>query len=279
MNYWLIKLTPINILSEKNILVLGDSTPECAINDKIFKQVFNFSSPAESYYYSFLKLRKILESNQDIDTVLLSFSPHNVFDNNWFQNNNHIQHNFCRYYPLMSWHDLKYLLEYNQKILVYSCRHIPLQFLKNGLRKISRKTILKLGGFKDLDLDRLVPALQALQEGKRIKDFKLPQHFGTTIVELHYLQKIVVLCKENELKLIFINLPKHPVLIKNKGYGIQEFQQMYKMKFNQISYFDFSNFPLEDEFFVDLVHLNREGAICFSEFLSRRKWKDFKYTQ
>ena len=38
-NYWLIQLTPINFPSNKNILVLGDSAPECAINDKIFKKI------------------------------------------------------------------------------------------------------------------------------------------------------------------------------------------------------------------------------------------------
>ena len=106
-NYWLIKSTPINFSSKKNILFLGDSAPECAINDKIFKRSVNFSSPAESYYYSYLKLKKILDTKQVIDTIFLSFSPHNIFYNNWFASQSNIQHNFCIYYPFMNIYDFR----------------------------------------------------------------------------------------------------------------------------------------------------------------------------
>lgn len=276
-NYWLIKLTKVNFSPDSNILVLGDSNSECAINDKVFKRSENVSAPAESYYYSYLKLEKILEYNQTIDTVLLSFSPHNTFDNTWFESKNHIKHNFCRYYPFMSVEDFNCLLKEQPQSVVYALRPIALQFLKNIFRTITNSDPLQLGGFTALGLDRLESALQSLRTGAKIKDFKLPKNFNTTTIELIYLNKIVELCRDKQVKLILINLPKHAELLSDKRYGVGEFHKLYNTRFNQIDYFDFSNFSDEDKFFSDLVHLNKVGAIYFSNFLKKGNWEEFRY--
>ena len=278
-NYWLIKLTPINFPSKKNILVLGDSAPECAINDKIFKKSVNFSAPAESYYYCYLKLKKILETKQAVDTVLLSFSPHNIFDNTWFASQSNIQHNFCRYYPLMSIDDLRFLLEFYPQSVIYSLRPIALQFLKNIFRRASEDNVLKMGGFTSLDLDRLEDALQSLKDCEAIKDFRLPKDLYPTNVEIVYLNKILQLCNEKQVKLILINLPKRVELLRHKRYGMEEFQKLYNTEFSQLDYFDFSSMPMEDEMYADLLHLNKEGSSYFSKFLETSDWESFRYVQ
>lgn len=278
-NYWLIQLTPINFSSKKNILVLGDSAPECAINDKIFKRSINFSAPAESYYYSYLKLKKILEVNQAIDTILLSFSPHNIFDNTWFASQGNIKHNFCRYYPFMSRNDFRFLLESHPKSVIYSLRPIFLQFLKNIFRRVSRENVLQLGGFTSLDLDRLEDALQSLKEGVEIKNYRLPNDLLPTNVEVIYLNKIAQLCGKRNVKLILINLPKRVELLNNKRYGMVEFDKVYNTDFIQLEYFDFSNFSMQDEMYSDLLHLNKKGSSYFSNFLETSNWESFRYVQ
>ncbi len=278
-NYHLIKLTSINFSAKKNILVLGDSTPGCAINDDIFKRSVNFSAPAESYYYSYLKLKKIAETNEHIDTVLLSFSPNNIFDNNWFASQNHIKHKFCRYYPLMSRSDFSFLLESHPKSVVYSLKPIFLQFLKNIFRRVTGYNVLQLGGFTSLDLDRLVSAIQSLKEGKRIKDYRLPKNFQTTSVQITYLNKIAQLCRERQVKLILINLPKRVELLRHKRYGMEEFQKVYNTEFSQLDYFEFSSFSMEDEMYSDLLHLNKKGSSYFSNFLESFSWESFRYVQ
>jgi len=278
-NYWLIQLTPINFPSKKNILILGDSNSECAINDDIFKRSTNFSAPAESYYYSYLKLKKILETKQAIDTVLLSFSPHNIFDNNWFASQNHIENNFCRYYPFMSRNDFRFLLESHPKSVIYSLRSIALQFLKNIFRKITGSHSLQLGGFTSLDLDRLEEALQSLKAGEPIKNFRLPKDLYPTNVEIAYINKIVQLCEKSQLRLILINLPKRLELLNDKRYGMEEFQIVYNTKFNQLDYFNFSSLSMEDEMYADLLHLNKQGSSYFSNFLETSGWESFRYVQ
>lgn len=278
-NYWLINLTPINFSSKNNILVLGDSTPECAINDDIFKRSVNFSAPAESYFYSYLKLKKILEPNQAIDTVLLSFSPHNIFDNNWFASQNHIKNNFCRYYPIMSRYDFRFLLESHPKSVAYSLKPITLQFLKNIFRKFAGDNIFPFGGFASVDSDRLVVALQSLKEGAEIKNYRLPKDLLPTNVEIIYLNKIAQLCGKRQVKLILINLPKRVELLNDKRYGVVEFEKVYNTDFSQLEYFDFSNLFMEDEMYTDLLHLNKKGSSYFSNFLDTSSWEGFRYVQ
>ncbi len=278
-NYWLIKSTPIDFPSKKNILVLGDSTPGCAINDDIFTRSINFSAPAMSYYYSYLKLKKIVETNEYIDTVLLSFSPHNIFDNNWFASQHHIKHNFCRYYPIMSRSDFRVLLESQPKSIVYALKPVFLQFLKNIFRKITGDNVLQLGGGTSLDLDRLESALQSLKAGGEIKDFSLPKDLILTNVEIISLNKIAQLCNKEQIKLILINLPKRKELLKEKRYGMKEFQKVYNIEFSQLDYFDFSSFYIEDGMYSDLVHLNKKGSAYFSNFLESSSWESFRYVQ
>ena len=278
-NYWLIKSTPINFPSKKNILVLGDSTPGCAINDDIFTRSINFSAPAMSYYYSYLKLKKIVETNEYIDTVLLSFSPNNIFDNNWFASQNHIKHNFCRYYPIMSRSDFRFLLESHPKSVIYSLRPIALQCLKNIFRKITGDNVLQLGGFTSLDLDRLVFVVQALESGKGTASFRLPKDLILTNVEVIYLNEIAQLCNKEQVKLILINLPKRVELLRHKRYGMEEFQKAYNTEFSQLDYFDFSSMPMENEMYADLLHLNKKGSSYFSNFLESFSWESFRYVQ
>jgi len=278
-NYWLIQLTPITFPSKKNILILGDSNSECAINDDIFKRSINFSAPAESYFYSYLKLKKVLETNQTIDTVLLSFSSHNIFDNTWFASQSNIKHNFCRYYPFMGRNDLRVLLESHPKSVIYSLRPISLQFLKNIFRSITVENVLRLGGFTSLDLDRLEGALQSLKEGTEIKNYRLPKDLLPTNVEIIYLNKIAQLCGKKQVKLILINLPKRVELLNDKRYGMVEFDEIYNSDFSQLEYFDFSNFSMEDEMYSDLLHLNKKGSTYFSNFLENSSWDAFRFVQ
>ena len=278
-NYWLIKSTPINFSAKKNILVLGDSTPGCAINDDIFTRSINFSSPAASYYYSYLKLNKIVETNEYIDTVLLSFSPNNIFDNNWFASQNHIKHNFCRYYPIMSRSDFRFLLDSQPKSIVYALKPIFLQFLKNIFRSVTGDNVLQLGGFTGLELDRLMDALHSLESAEEIKNYRLPKDFQTTSIEIIYLNKIAQLCSEKQVRLILINLPKRVELLSHTRYGVVEFEKVYNTDFSQFEYFDFSNLSMEDEMYADLLHLNKKGSSYFSNFLENSSWESFRYVQ
>jgi ABC-type sugar transport system permease subunit len=77
-----------------NVLVLGDSHAKYALDDKILKNTCNLSTDADSYFYSYLKLKELNKKNIQIDTLLLSFSQHNIsksIETMWLFNSEHLK--------------------------------------------------------------------------------------------------------------------------------------------------------------------------------------------
>ena len=62
-------------------IVVGDSHPECAFNDSLIDNLMNFGQSGESYFYTYLKTKKILENNPSIQTVFVEFNNGQVIKN------------------------------------------------------------------------------------------------------------------------------------------------------------------------------------------------------
>ena len=60
---------------DKNILVLGDSQGQFCISDTIVDNAYNLCRFGEGYLPNYLKLKRVLESPNHIDTLLLIFTP------------------------------------------------------------------------------------------------------------------------------------------------------------------------------------------------------------
>ena len=270
LNYYLIHSEKFVINSNRHILILGDSNSQCAINDSIFKSSYNVSGSADSYFYSYLKLKKILISNQNIDTVLLSFSPHNIFDNGWLFSNDHMYSNFCKYYPLMMLDDLKVLLYGNPEGLFSSLPAISKQLVYNIIAKVRYGSIFSLyGGFWYLDRNILAEVLEKLKNDEPIPFFKIPNNFSVAESEELYLDKIISVCESKGIKLYFINLPKRKEILTFPKYGVKEFNEFYDRKYKLIDFLDFSIMNLPDDDYGDLVHLNIRGSTFFSLWLEK----------
>ncbi|MEO6151384.1 MAG: hypothetical protein ABIN95_13560, partial [Mucilaginibacter sp.] len=65
--------------AQKHVLILGDSHTALGINDKYIPQAINMSSEGEGYLYAYLKLKKFLADNEQLDTVLLSFNFNSLY--------------------------------------------------------------------------------------------------------------------------------------------------------------------------------------------------------
>lgn len=62
------------IPENKSLLILGNSQTECAFNDTIIHDAYNLSSGGEAYFYTYFKLQKLLQANDGIKAILLSYS-------------------------------------------------------------------------------------------------------------------------------------------------------------------------------------------------------------
>jgi hypothetical protein len=79
-----------------------------------------------------------------------------------------------------------------------------------------------------------------------------------------YLDKIIQLCAENDIELLFIRTPQHPYCKELSNEVL--FQKLYSENYSEIELLDFHNFPLENHEYADPEHLNYLGASKLSRW-------------
>lgn len=247
---------PFKITDSKNILILGDSHTRYAINDKILKNTCNFSYKADSYFYTYVKLRHILKLNPQIDTVFISFSGHNIHKENeeaWLFNDSHLHERLKNYLPMLNFEDIIFIAKSNPSELCSSLFGqilFPMYFFTKKER---------YGGYKDVYGSELKEELQKL----KLKQNKGESTFKEAEFEKLYLMKSINICKSYKKTIILINPPLHKSINQNQ----EVLYQFYEKYFSDVLFYDFSKIKMEDEHFRDLVHLSPLGSTYLSEMI------------
>lgn len=259
-NYLGYKIEP-----NKNILILGDSHTEYAIDDSILKNSINLSHSADSYFYSNLKLRKMKKENPQIDTLFLAFSNHNLltdYDDRWLFNTAHIKSKLRIYTDLMSFSDFLFLFKANPSAVMQGIIELPKYSLKLLIKGNLRDR--GLGGFKATNRNRLKEDINQRKKNKTQRKLEYSKY------ELNHFFSIVNFCANNNIELILISTPIHQEYNKMKGKEIQLLNNFYNAKLSHIKFLNFTEFDIPDDSFQDLDHLNAKGARLFTEFLMPR---------
>jgi len=254
-------------LSDKtNIIVLGHSHPECAFNDTLIPNLSNFGMSGESYFYTYLKAKKIIPNNNQIKTVLIEFENSQIdkIMDSWTWDNEHIINNFPKYFPLLDYKDFCFLWKKNYKaILDCPPKSLMNESGFNLLTKfIPHKGIMynnRFGGYRYLIRDKTDSLIKCIS---KTNTNKTKQEFSDSNIE--YLSKIIQLCKINNVAVFLIRSPFH----KKYDYYFNElkFQDIRKSNFSNVEFLDFKDFPLHNNQFGDLGHLNFKGSRVFSIF-------------
>lgn len=250
------------------ILILGDSNIECALNDSLISHSQSYAQSGTAYFYNYLKLKKILKNGITIDTVLLSFAPHNIYKNIeeiWLYDNTHMKSRLREYFPILSKEEYK-ILSHNRKGLIGS---VP-KVIRGSLYNISLylmkgdKISLYYGGYQFLIRNKLEEGLTRLAglEKKGREDFEIAE------TEMLYLRKIIDECIIHDIELILINTPKNDKIWNSLTYGAEVFYEYYQKHFSDVSLLDLHDFPLPASSFGDPTHLNHEGARIFSNYIN-----------
>ncbi|MEA4985563.1 hypothetical protein SDC9_50041 [bioreactor metagenome] len=268
INSVIINYSNILVLDKSdNILILGDSQSKYAINDKLLNNVCNFSDNADSYFYSYLKLKKIKNKNPQIDTLLLSFSEHNIasyIEDRWLFNDTHLKSRLMFYYPLLDFYDVLFLLKEKPKSFVLnSFMQIlsPLYYYQKGNNVF--------GGYANLNRNNFNVEKQKFQN-KSGSDNELV--FAESFYEKLYLDKIKEYCDINDITLIFISTPIHKV--KRNSQNI--LQRYCKEKYQDVTFLDYSGLDMQDNYFADLVHLNPKGSYYFTNLIKDNGFVQFE---
>lgn len=259
-------------ISTKNIII-GDSNTRWSMDDKIIKGYSNFSTGGETYLFAETKL-SVLTKHNEIDTLLLYFSPHNLINNRWWNDDETIPINnrMPAFYKDFTYENHVDLL-----------KATPKNYLKS-LTKIGKEKIESLFSFKlSRDENPLFRFGFYLPNKKNETEFPIQPYVYQkpifTEMEVKYLQKIIKECHEKNIKLILIQPPKNYLRKDYKNYEHKEFYEFYDKYLNDIDFLDFSKLKLPKYAYWDMNHVSIVGAEFFSNFIAKNGIKNLLTSQ
>jgi hypothetical protein len=250
---------------DKNVrtLVVGNSHPQCAINDSLFGNCKNFARAGEPFIYLQFKLEKLLVDNPQVDRVILEISDHEFKHQlrNWIYKPMVVESAVKAYWAFwpIDFHQqmfsviglkyFSYLLLGQQKYLI-SLMQLEEEFFDQ----------LSWGGFKN---SKVHFDAKKKEESQVIKSVKCDSLFQPVSENFFAFKRIQEICDKYNKEIVFIRCPIH---ISKPNC----FQSDYKRLIGEsleIKVLDFRDFPLLDEDFADEEHLNGQGAFKFTSML------------
>lgn len=247
-----------SLLKEQTLIIAGDSNTECALNDQKIKSAINISRSGESYFYTYHKLKYLIQNNENFNTVYLSFSPHNIItEENRLSSNGKIYNNFIEYLPVLDFESIYYLFQIDKK-------NAFLSFLKSPVHLIKNKNIF-WGGYLYLDRNNINTSI------KNSKQYYTQNYTQKNIdqIEVLYLKKISTLLLAHDIELILLNTPKWTEFYKFSN-SRELFDEVYVKYFSNTKFLDYSDIYLQKEFFGDFMHLNFRGSQEFTDFFNSK---------
>ena len=227
---------------------MGASHIERGINTDEYNSAINLASSSERYMFSYLKLKKLINDNPQIDTLFLEFAPTDIqknTDSKYFQKNE-MTHFIPLYSPYFSKEEWNIYSNYKMDILLTLFQNLtsnlPFELSDFGGYKVNE-------GFFDRNKEPY-PNRQWLEVGNYIN--------------YSYLDKIVKTCQKNNIELLFLYMPMYN---KDYYYDTNYFYKIYIEKFSNIPFLDYSDWDCPDTYRKDEHHLNKKGAIEFTKQL------------
>ena len=259
------KFASFQLIEHPKYIMLGSSHSACAFNDTLISNFINLSDLGESYFYTFIKLKKILEENKSIETVFLEYSNNQTekIMDEWIWGYEKMNYRYPKYSSYMNLNENLVLIKNNpiDFISAYSrsLRYKLEFFLFNKKNKIS-----SIGSF--------TPNKKNIQEKDFIKitsKVQEPQPQSISKKNIEYLIKIINYCMKNNVRIILIRSP----ILKYTNEKI--YFRLLQNELSNIDYYDFANFPLKHIHFYNPEHLNVKGAKVLSEWFEILLKKDF----
>lgn len=273
INYILLNRNSFYELPESTeYIVFGHSHPETAFNDNIIYNMVNLAKSGESYFYTYLKVRKIIPNNSYIKAVFIEFENNQIAGlmDNWTWDDINIHRQFPLYFPLLNSTDFRFLWEKNCGAIV-SCP--PKSFFDEIANTVSStlfsekgiRSNIRFGGYHYLVRDKIDSLLSA-------PNLEQPLINEISHTNLKYLNKIIDVCKENDIEVYLIRSPIHA---KAPSHNELIFNEILISKYSQLEFLDFKDFPLKKNEYGDLYHLNYKGAKIFSNWFNCILQKEF----
>ncbi len=258
--------------NNEKLIVFGSSRSTCAFSDELIPDFVNISSAGESYFYTQFKLKKIITSNQQLNTIFIEFDERDILKKHesWIWSEKYLRKRLATYLPIMDFQEFGVILKNNSKAVL---NIPPKNFLKEALysyynlifeNNCFKSKSKRYGGAAYLERslnDSLVEIEKSYREKNKLLNCKIDE------INIHYLIKILEFCKQNKVRVCFIKTPVHKMCYsKNEK---EAYNEILNTNFSNIMFLNFEYFPLEDKDFSDFEHLNYIGAEKFSKWFAQ----------
>lgn len=266
-NYLIARYTVFKLDDKINKIVLGSSTTECAINDVLIPNSINLSSSADSYMYSYLKIKYLLEINPYIDTVFLDFCPGSFskkIEKRWTLDFSHFKSRIGNYWYLI---DEKvnafYYQKFGQNYITTLIKLVPVTSIQNI------KYVIKDGNLKSRYGGFNIPANNKLEESIRMSMELNPfdSIYNSSNIEIYFLDEILNICAEHNVRIILISTPWRIEYYNHMKSSYTSFISYYRNNLSEISWCNFYKMNLSKDCFSDVGHLNQKGSTTFTNQL------------
>jgi len=249
-------------------IYIGDSHIQCSVNDSLISGSKNLGHTSESYYFSYYKLKLLLDANPNIKKIYLGFSYHSLSD----YYDDFITGNYSGSISP----DYFFILPVSEQInfLTRDAKNFPSyikSILKSGIENLSGKNKYTYTG-RYLNRFNESSASQFSMDKRLIfqyyKDNKLNEF---SEINLRYLDEIIALCKRNNIELILFNTPLHPYYrSKLPPEYINKYRSITET--NDLKVIDLSSLSLEDDCYIpDGDHVSEKGSLLVTKELIRIK--------
>ncbi len=256
------------IASGNRHLLVGHSHAETGVNPRHTPGLENFAEAGESYFYTYTKLRQLIEANPFIENVYLELSNNQITTRmeTKIWGDQYLSNFLPRYFPFLTLEQHWLLLRENATAYFGT---IPF-FARASFQRMVRGNMdfsSEIGGYRPFKESHADSLLAVWEEWRAAID---PSHFSAENVQesftLHYMQQIVNFCREERINLFFVRLPVHAKHVDLENDQI--FQRIRKLIAPEIPFLDFQHIPVATHQWRDLGHLNAEGATYFSKILN-----------
>ena len=257
--------------TSERIVFLGNSHIECAINDTILKNSFNFGRSAEPMECIYSKTKLLQRYNPHLDTIIIGFDNYLLCYGS--DKGIHPKLYSPYYFDTYTLTDLVQMTINGSFDFIVSHLYHPFHYLKLTDfipsyigTDCNIHDLNALGGFLYLYRDKLEIAIQRIE-----KSNNNITHYDS--LACYFLDETIKFCKENDITVIFLLPPQHHKCPLDSTY----YKHHYNRYYSDIPFYDFRDMALPDSCFGDLDHLNHKGAAVFSEYLERNVFHKNNY--
>lgn len=253
------KLNEYKIDKKTTIAFFGDSHVQECVNDSLVPNSINLALHSESLYFTYYKMKGILNNNQSIKKIYLGLSYHSL--------SNYYDDFVFGIYSKSTAPKYFFILPNSEKINILKHNSDNLSvFVKSAIKH--SLDFSYMGSYEN-NFKNSSPNINSIEKRLNFQFYKDNKLNEFSELNLSYLKKIIELCDEKKVELIFLNTPLH-------SYYKERVPKEYIKKYNEIiaqynlQLINFEDLILNDSCFIpDGDHVSEKGAIIASKYLAK----------